>query len=195
MHETFRGGWLTENSVLDLSEWDVSRVTSMKRMFQYQNKYTGAKTDFRKWNTSSNTDMEEMFRAEGHNGGLFTGDVSLFDTSKVRNMKYLFRSQFPFNGDISRWDTGKVTNMQLMFQWAKTFNGDIGQWDTSSLNEADGMFYQAEKFNKDISKYFFLISFLPTRTLVNIADGCAHLAASGFHARLYSCTYQLKDFA
>ena len=33
------------------------------------------------------------------------GHISLWDTSKVTNMKCMFTNAFDFNQDISRWDT------------------------------------------------------------------------------------------
>ena len=36
-------------------------------------------------------------------------------------------------GHISLWDTSNVTNMKYMFLNANNFNGDIGGWDTSNV--------------------------------------------------------------
>ena len=39
------------------------------------------------------------------------GHISLWDTSNVTNMNYMFCLAKEFNKDISRWDTSKVTDM------------------------------------------------------------------------------------
>ena len=36
-------------------------------------------------------------------------------------------------GDISKWDTSKVTDMRGMFKDASTFERDLSKWDLSSL--------------------------------------------------------------
>ena len=39
------------------------------------------------------------------------GHISLWDTSKVTNMRNLFRYKRSFNDDISQWNVGNVTNI------------------------------------------------------------------------------------
>ena len=61
------------------------------------------------------------------------GHISLWDTSKVTNMRYMFYNATNFNQDIGKWDTSNVTNMSGMFSFAKMFNEDIGGWNTSKV--------------------------------------------------------------
>ena len=56
-------------------------------------------------------------------------------------------------GHISLWDTSNVTDMSYMFQYASKFNGDIGGWDTSNVTGMGGMFWCAANFNQDIGKW------------------------------------------
>ena len=41
----------------------------------------------------------------------------------------MFCDATSFNGDLSRWDTGKVKKMADMFHDATSFNGDLSKWD------------------------------------------------------------------
>jgi surface protein len=59
------------------------------------------------------------------------GHISLWNTSNVTNMSYMFLNATNFNQDIGNWDTSKVTNMVGMFLDANNFNKDyISNWDT-----------------------------------------------------------------
>ena len=82
----------TEKNI-DISNWDVSNVTSMRFMFCLSN-FNG---DISKWDVSNVRDMRSMF---AHSK--FDGDISKWDVSNVTNMKAMF-SNSKFNGDISNW--------------------------------------------------------------------------------------------
>lgn len=113
----------------DISQWDVSNVTNMWRMF-FCSQFNG---DISNWDVSKVTDMYGMF-----GGSSFNGDISNWDVSNVTNMCAMFLDS-KFNGDISQWDVSNVTNMRHMF-WDSQFNGDISNWNTRSLEYVDGMF-------------------------------------------------------
>ena len=56
------------------------------------------------------------------------GHISLWNTSKITNMSYLFHSNEGhinkaqnFNEDIGNWDTSNVKNMRFMFSGANFF--------------------------------------------------------------------------
>ena len=125
----------------DISEWDVSRVTSMAGMF-YQAKSIG---DISKWNVSNVKDMRNMFGDSD-----FNGDISQWDVSNVENMSDMFRGS-KFNRDISQWDVSKVKDMSGMFSYSE-FNGDISKWDVSNVRRMEWMF-AGSVFNGDISKW------------------------------------------
>ena len=101
--------------------------------------------------------MEDMRGYDGTNyvglGGKswFEGDISNWDTSRVRNMDYMFLLATKFNGDISSWDVSAVTSMKHMFDVCYVFNQDIGSWDTSQVTDMSSLFRCAYAFNKDIS--------------------------------------------
>ena len=125
---------------LMFSNWDVSNITNMSRMFSNIEHFN---QDLSRWDVSNVTDMSWMF-SETH----FNQDISSWDVSKVTNMEGLFiRSDF--NQDISSWDVSNVTDMSGMFQGA-TFNQDISGWNVSNVEDMSGMFFGTE-FNQDIS--------------------------------------------
>ena len=100
-------------------------------------------------------------------------NISLWDTSEVTSMSYLFSPKtkpwtdafycwLSFNEDISQWDTSSVTDMSFMFGkcdlngcyniGASAFNADIGQWDVSSVTNMAGMF-SGSGFNGNIGQW------------------------------------------
>ena len=90
MKETFfEAGKNAPNFVLDLSKWDVSKVTNMHWMFYnvgYRSTTFGL-GDLSRWNTSNVTDMYEMFICAGLNANWYL-DCSKWDVSKVTSHPY-----------------------------------------------------------------------------------------------------------
>ena len=80
-------------------------------------------------------------------------DLTKVCTSKITNMRFLFKEATNFNQDIGSWDTSAVTDMVNMFLFAEVFNQDIGSWDTSSVRDMDSIFYDASNFNQDIGSW------------------------------------------
>lgn len=71
-------------------------------------------------------------------------DISAWDTSKAKDMSFMFDGARAVNQDFSSWCTGNVVNMEFMFSDATSFDGDISSWDLSSLQDMDGMFVSAQ---------------------------------------------------
>ena len=126
----------------DISEWDVSRVTSMDGLFSRARSIG----DISKWNVSNVKSMRGMFSDSD-----FNGDISQWDVSNVEDMSYMFRGS-TFNGDISHWNVSKVENMFSMFADSE-FNGDISNWNVSNVKSMEWMFANNSKFNGDISQW------------------------------------------
>ena len=82
---------------------------------------------------------------------MFGNNCSLnwIDTSEITDMSNLF-SYSRFNGDVSKWNTSKVRLMKNMFMNAQFFNSDISKWNVSSVYDMEGMFFCATQF-KDCS--------------------------------------------
>ena len=54
-------------------------------------------------------------------------------------MAWSFSEAYAFNGDISEWDTGKVRSLEYTFYDARAFNaGDISKWDTGMVTSMLG---------------------------------------------------------
>ena len=71
----------TKFKYIDISDWDVSNVKSMRQMFQW---------------------CEELKSV---------GDISKWDVSNVTDMKYMFLGCKKFNQDISSWNVSKVRSI------------------------------------------------------------------------------------
>ena len=86
MQETFAYAALNASKfVVDLSRWDVSKVTNMRRMFN-ETGYSASTFglgDLSKWNVSNVTDMYEMFNRAGLNANWYL-DCSQWNVSKVK---------------------------------------------------------------------------------------------------------------
>ena len=101
----------TKFKYIDISDWDVSNVKSMRHMFYECDKLESI-GDISKWDVSNVTDMNRTFC----------------------HCKYL-------NPDISNWDVSNVTNMSFMFCWCESFNQDISKWNVSKVRNHDIMFH------------------------------------------------------
>jgi surface protein len=130
----------------NISEWEVSSITSMNSMFYGATAFNG---DISKWDVSSVFRMSSMFRE----ARAFNGDISGWDVSNVKGMESMFREATAFNGDISEWDVSSATSMESMLRGATAFNGSISEWDVSSVTSMAFMFAGATAFNSDISEW------------------------------------------
>ena len=141
MSDMFQGVTNFENTIGDISGWDVSCVTDMSGMFANSD-FNG---DISSWNTASVTDMSYMFANSD-----FDGDVASWDTSSVVDMSGMFKDS-SFNQAVGGWDVSHVTDMSDMFS-GTTFDQDVSSWDTSSVVDMSGMFKDSS-FNQDISSW------------------------------------------
>ena len=68
--------------------------------------------------------------------------LNWLNVSGITDMSHLFEDT-EYNGDISMWDTSDVTDMQWMFYNTLAFNQPINDWDVSSVTDMNHMFYFA----------------------------------------------------
>jgi surface protein len=127
----------------DIGGWNVSAVTGMDYMFFQA---TSFNQDIGGWDVSAVTDMSSMFSG----ATTFNQYIGVWDVSAVYDMYRMFSGATSFNQNIGVWDVSAVTDMSWMFSGAFNFNQDIGGWDVSNVNNMDGMFSGAFNFNQDI---------------------------------------------
>ena len=128
----------------DLSNWDVSNVTNMSHMFFYNRKFN---QNIGNWDVSNVTDMSGMFRYAND----FNQDLGSWNVSKVTDMSHMFNAT-DFNHDIGNWDVSNVTNMEQIFNDAD-FNQDISNWDVGNVSNMQGMFVYSNAFNQPIGNW------------------------------------------
>ena len=99
----------------DISEWDVSNVTTMEQMFYGCDKFN---CDISNWDVSNVKNMKSMFVT----CTAFNQPIQKWNVSNVENMYDMFAGCKQFNQDISNWDVSNVENMSSMFIGANKFN-------------------------------------------------------------------------
>ena len=82
----------------DISQWDVSKVENMSRMFES----SGFNGDISQWDISKVKNMKQMFY-----DSCFNKDISKWNTSSLNYMNGMF-AYSPFKGNISNWNINNV---------------------------------------------------------------------------------------
>jgi len=129
-----------------IGRWDVSNVTNMENMFSFARSFNQPIGD---WDVSNVTDMTSMFSFARS----FNQPIIDWNVSSVMDMNYMFFNSRLFNQPIGRWDVSNVTNMAGMFYSAGSFNQPLGDWNVSSVMNMDEMFSYAMSFNQDLSNW------------------------------------------
>jgi len=146
-------------SGIDISNWDISHVTSLESMFSLAKIPEGF--DINNWDVSNVTNMYAVFASSVISSDL---DISNWDISSVTNLSGLFyNAQIPSGLDMSNWNTSSVTNMASMFTKITIPEGfDISNWDTSNVTTMQNM------FGETYIPYGFDISVWDTSSLTNL---------------------------
>ena len=64
------------------------------------------------------------------------GEISNWDTSRVTNMRWMFKNAESFDQPLNNWDVSNVTNMfgmLAMFRRATSFNQPLNNWNVSNV--------------------------------------------------------------
>ncbi len=93
----------------DVTNWDVSDVTDMSRMFYNAISFN---QNMNNWNVSNVTNMNDMFC----NAISFNQDIGGWDVSNVTNMNGMFYNAISFDQNIGNWNISEVTDMNDMFK-------------------------------------------------------------------------------
>ncbi|WP_434337701.1 BspA family leucine-rich repeat surface protein [Mycoplasma capricolum] len=65
---------------------------------------------------------------------------------EITSLRSAFKdNENEFIEGIQYWDTSKVENMRYMFKGATSFDQPIGNWNTSNVTDMSWMFYEAKK--------------------------------------------------
>ena len=129
---------LTNITNIDLSKFDISKVTDIENMFEGCESLTSL--DLSIFNNTSNIKfMDNMFR---DCISLQNINFTNFNTSNVLKMDYLFYNcSSLISLDLSNFDTSSVTNMEHMFSSCSTLISlDLKSFDTSLVTNMGDMF-------------------------------------------------------
>ncbi len=129
----------------------TSLITNMSALFYEVGAYgevLGVFThNISSWDTSNVTNMSRAFLES-----MFNSEINDWDVSNVTDMALLFRDNASFNKPLNKWNTSKVTNMKHMFK-NTSFNQDISSWDTSKVTNMIDMFNYAYAFNRPLNSW------------------------------------------
>ena len=112
---------------LDMSGWDLSKVTNMSSMFFRCEKLENF--DISNLNLKSVTTMASMFRECKMNNV----KVSNSSTSNVTDMSYMFYRYKGTSLNVSNLNTSKVLDMTLMISETEIDSLDLSKWNTSNV--------------------------------------------------------------
>lgn len=125
----------------DLNHIDTSKVTDMYCLF------TDLGADYTK------NDYKDV-----------NPDISKWNVSNVKDMRYMFYKCYNFNCDISGWDVSNVEMSQFMFKGCKSFNQDLSSWKLKSVPVKNSYDYVLDLWFEDCPlpidkrpKYIFTI--------------------------------------
>jgi surface protein len=132
--------------IRNISNWDVSRVTDMSRLFY---KFTVFNQDISRWDVSNVTDMSHMFESAKS----FNQPLNDWNVSNVQNMEVMFLRAESFNQPLDNWNVSNVRKMKQMFQDARRFNQPLNNWDVGNVRYMFKMFWNAESFNQPLNNW------------------------------------------
>ena len=146
-----------QSKVVDLSDIDVSKITSLSNMLpdalkkaNYYDKIDCI--DVTNWDVYN---IIDMFAAFSYKFVYKIKGLNTWNISNVKTMRSMFVNNAYFNGEgLENWDVSNVTNMSNMFYGCSRFDGKaIENWDVHNVENMSYMFYGCETFNPDLSKW------------------------------------------
>lgn len=145
---SYTHGYSRLPKTINISEWDVTNVTSMMGMFYGCEDFN---CDLSNWNVSSVIDMSYMF----FNCENFNSDLSKWNVSNVEIMSHMFNDCVEFEGKgLENWDMTNVKYMEKMFGNCFKLDADLSKWNIKNAINMKNMFKRCESFNfKNLSKW------------------------------------------
>lgn len=127
----------------DVSDWDISNVTTTEGMFGHCYGFTGKGLE--NWNFSNVKDMNAMF----YYCYKFDCDVSNWDVSKCENMCQLFMKCHVFKGvGLENWNMESVINVSWMFYDCKEVKFDPFIWKMNKMVFGSNVFKNCKYIKK-----------------------------------------------
>jgi surface protein len=116
-----------------IGDWDVSRVTKMNSLF----------------------DFEHFLDDIDNDKNTFNEPLENWDVSNVVNMEYMFHGCEKFNQPLDKWGDklSNVKNMSSMFFHCKNFNQPLNNWNVSGVENMSFMFLQCTNFNQPLNSW------------------------------------------
>ena len=141
----FGTGWGGSSNVfeyIDVSNWDLSSVTSLYGVF-FNTKVSDIR-GLETWNTSTVTNMGYLFM---NCEMLSSIDVSNFDTSHVTNLDYMFfQCRALEELDVSNFDVSSASSMNYMFGYLDSLKTlDLSTFDMSNVTSMSYMLSLCDK--------------------------------------------------
>lgn len=121
-----------------ISGWNTSGITDTSALFGL---------------TDDEFDLLEQ--SSHHWNELFVEDISRWDVSRVTNFRGMFQMATSFNGNLSNFNTGRVKDMSFMFSDAYSFNNNsVSSWDVGNVEKMTGMFQKDSVLSQDAFSTF-----------------------------------------
>ena len=113
--------------------------------WQYAHAFFGPMSQ---WDVSDVTDMSRLFERRGDDERLFRGNIAQWDVSNVQTFSYMFAQQTAFNRSLSRWKVSSALNMAGMFMGCSVFDQSLATWapHVSKVRNMSQMFRMFENF-------------------------------------------------
>ena len=135
--------------IINLNSIDSSQITDMSYLFAGMEDLI--KIDLSDWDVSNVKTMKDMFR-DCQNLERIIG-IENWNVSNVTNMRYMFIGCKSFNQQLNKWDTSKISDMSHMFYDCKSFNQDISNWNVENITNASTIFYNCPIEEKHKPKF------------------------------------------
>ena len=133
-----------------IGSWDVSNVTSMRRLFIDAYLFD---QDINAWNVGNVTNMSYMF----NNAQLFNKPLNNWDVSSVTNMEGMFFNAEIFDQDLGDWDISMLSNALRMFEEIalsiENYDALLIGWSTLDTSEGETQIPTGVQFNGGNSIY------------------------------------------
>ena len=163
--------------VIDLNDIDISNINDISFLFYKRNDIHNI--DVSKWDVSKVTNMNSIFAWCTNLESV--GDLSSWNVSKVRYMTGMFYNckNLKSPGDLSEWNTKNLNNTDYMFYKCDKLKdvGDFSNWIMSKIDDISYMFYGCENLKSigDISGW----NLRSIKSMIRTFCNCSNLKSVG----------------